>query len=154
MSDTGNGTAKPTVSQALGEIVWILTQSRFHKHHAISDLEWMVMPPVLAEQFRIFRAGGTPVGYAVWAYLSEDAETRLRDQAESGVGARLSPDDWKAGDRLWLVDLVAVEGPDRDKVTAVMLEDLRVTALTGKRFKFHVADPATGRREVQERGPS
>ena len=40
--------AKPTVAHMLGELVWILSQSPTHKHFSISDLEWLVMPAILA----------------------------------------------------------------------------------------------------------
>ena len=36
-----------TVSQVLGEITWLLSQSPLHKNLFISDLEWMVMPALL-----------------------------------------------------------------------------------------------------------
>ena len=44
-----------TVASTLGEIVWLMSQSPTHKHFAISDLEWMIMPPILLRQFKIFR---------------------------------------------------------------------------------------------------
>lgn len=45
---------KPTVSHMLGELTWLLSQSASHKHFAIGDLEWLVMPAILLEQFRVF----------------------------------------------------------------------------------------------------
>ncbi|MBC7767388.1 MAG: toxin-activating lysine-acyltransferase [Phycisphaerales bacterium] len=142
--------SSPTVSHMLGEVVWVLSQSSLHKHFAIGDLQWMVMPPILANQFRVFHAGQTPVGVALWALLSEDAEARLCAAVESGAGARLRPDDWKSGDRLWLVELVGIDNPDRDKMSSVMLDDVTKSVFAGKRFKFHAADPVTGKRAVRE----
>lgn len=143
---------KPTVAHMLGEVTWVLSQSRFHKHFALGDLEWMVMPPILANQFRVFHQEKVPLGFAIWAYLSEEAEARVRSQAESGVGARLKPDDWKSGDRLWLIEMVTLDGPERDKLAAAMLADLAKGAFAGRSFKFHAADTLTGKREVREIG--
>jgi cytolysin-activating lysine-acyltransferase len=84
-----------TVARMLGEIVWVLTQSPTHKHFALSDLKWMVMPPLSLEQYRIFRAGTRPLGVAFWAYLSDEAEQKLL----SGAG-RLRPDEWAVGMRI------------------------------------------------------
>ena len=49
-----------TVAEALGQIVWLLSQSALHRELRIKDLEWSFMPAVLAEQFRIFRFGPLP----------------------------------------------------------------------------------------------
>ena len=138
---------KPTVSHMLGEITWLLTQSPTHKHFALADLEWLVMPPLLLEQYRVFHGETTPVGVALWASLSAEAEAKLN----AGVG-RLRPDEWKSGDRLWLVDLIAPFATPDNKMVEAMLADLMSTALKGQRFKFHKTDPATGKRDTVEIG--
>ena len=43
-----------TVSQVLGEITWLMTQSPRHKAIPLGDLEWLLMPAILLRQFRIF----------------------------------------------------------------------------------------------------
>ncbi|MEJ0060774.1 MAG: toxin-activating lysine-acyltransferase [Terricaulis sp.] len=143
---------KPTVAQVFGEITWVLSQSRYHKHFSLGDLEWLVMPAILATQFRVFHAGVAPVGFGIWAYLSPEIEARVQAQVESGVGARLRPEDWKSGDRLWLIELVVLDHPDRDNVTTAMLTDLAKNVFPGQRLKLFAADPLTGRREVKEIG--
>src|SRR4051794_25824411 len=49
-----------TVSQVLGEITWLMTQSPRHKSIPLGDLEWLVMPAVLLQQFRMFYKGEQP----------------------------------------------------------------------------------------------
>ncbi|MEM6833334.1 MAG: toxin-activating lysine-acyltransferase [Pseudomonadota bacterium] len=93
-----------------------------------------------------------PVGYATWAYLSEEAEAKLIAGADSGSGARLRPDEWKSGDRLWLVDLVTPTATPDNKVAEACLADLLQGPLKGKRVKFHRTDPETGTRDVVELG--
>ncbi|MEM8686297.1 MAG: toxin-activating lysine-acyltransferase, partial [Pseudomonadota bacterium] len=46
--------ASRTVAGVLGEITWLLTQSPAHKGFFISDIEWMIMVPVMLQQFRLF----------------------------------------------------------------------------------------------------
>jgi cytolysin-activating lysine-acyltransferase len=135
--------APHTVSHMLGEIVWLMTQSPLHKHFALADLEWMVMPPILLQQFRVFHDKGHPVGVALWAFLSEEAEAKL-----SLMPVRLWPDDWKSGDRCWLVDLIAPGATVENKLAALMLMDLQRSALKGVTFQFHKTDLVTGERTV------
>lgn len=128
-----------TVGGALGEIVWLLSQSPAHRHALfLADLEWLVMPPLTLGQYRLFYGKGRPVGVAVWAFVSEDAEKRLSS------GGRLAAGEWRGGDRLWLVELIAPFGQ-----AEVMLEDLRKTALADRRFRFVRTHP-NGRRETVE----
>ncbi len=136
---------KPTVSHMLGEITWIFSQSKTHRHFSIGDLEWMVMPALALEQYRVFRGDKTPVGVAIWAHLNEEAEAKL----EAGIG-KLRPDEWKSGDRLWLVDVIAPFATPENKQMEAMLADLIKGPFEGKRFKFHVTNAETGVREVKE----
>lgn len=150
-----------TVARMLGEIVWIMTQSPGHKHFSLGDLEWMVMPALLLEQYRIFRNGDQPLGVALWAYLSPEAEEKLK----SGAG-RLRPDEWAVGMKLdaedgvshgtggalWLVDLICPFHTPENKMADQMLADLITGPFKGKKFKFHHTDPGTGERKIMELG--
>lgn len=150
-----------TVAEALGQIVWLFSQSPLHRHLKIADLEWSVMPAVLLEQFRVFSFGPLPgledvkpeeflpgftregleqmpLGVAFWGMLSEEAEERLER------GERLQNDDWNSGDRLWLLELIAPFSTPENKLTEVMLLDLVNGPFRGRRFSLHKTDPATG----------
>ena len=116
-----------TVAQVLGEIVWLFTQSPVHKTLFISDLEWCVMPAILLEQFRIFYRNGQPGGLVLWASVSGETEARLA----AGGPARLRPDEWRSGDRLWLVEIVAPFGGQEE-----MLADCAAVVFGGKPFKY------------------
>lgn len=143
---------KPTVSHIFGEMVWLMSQSPTHKHFAVADLEWMIMPPILLEQFRIFRGPDRPLGFALWAFLSEEAEARFDQAAREGRGGRLRPDDWRSGDRPWLVELVAPGASSENGMVGTMLEDLTQNVFKDQGFKYHQADPETGQRLVKEAG--
>jgi cytolysin-activating lysine-acyltransferase len=104
--------------------VWLLSQSSLHRELPIKALEWSFMPAILSEQFRIFRFGPLPglqqadpkvleaaglmkssleqlpLGVAIWAKLSEDAEAKLER------GEKLAAEDWRSGDRVWLVEMI------------------------------------------------
>jgi cytolysin-activating lysine-acyltransferase len=138
-----NAVIPPTVSHMFGEIVWLLTQSPAFKHLALSDLEWLVMPPLLLEQYRVFRDGARPVGVALWAHLSEEAERKLTE-----ARGRLRPDEWKSGNRLWLVELIAPFATAENQMVGRMLTDLAEGVFKGKVFRLIETDPASGTRKV------
>jgi cytolysin-activating lysine-acyltransferase len=128
------GAAPPqkTVSQVLGEITWLLTQSQIHKNMFLTDLEWFVMPAILTEQFRIWNGPeGTPAAYVTYAFVSADTDARLE-----GGAHKLAPHEWQGGEILWLMEVVAPFGA----VDEIML-DLVKTAFPDQVFKFHMTTP-------------
>lgn len=134
----GSAPGNKTVSHVLGEIVWLLSQSPLHKQLFISDLEWFVMPPVLLEQFRIFNGPQHPVGVALWARVSDETEQRL----EAGAH-KLRPDEWRGGDRAWLIELISPFGGQDE-----MMADFARNIFPSQAFKYHAVDEA-GRRVVK-----
>ncbi|HXC60588.1 MAG TPA: toxin-activating lysine-acyltransferase [Steroidobacteraceae bacterium] len=154
-----------TVAEALGQIVWVLSQSPLHRELRIKDLEWSFMPAVLHEQFRVFRFGPLPgsssldpksfsmaglskegleqlpLGVAIWARLSEGAEAKLEK------GERLSPEEWRSGERVWLVELISPFATPENKISEAMLLDLMQGPFKSTAFNLHRTDPKTGRRD-------
>ncbi|KRR27780.1 hypothetical protein CQ14_07955 [Bradyrhizobium lablabi] len=98
-----------TVSQLLGEITWLMTQSPRHKSIPLGDLEWLVMPAVLLKQFRMFYKGEQPVGVAVWA-LVDDLVAKRIDAGEK----RLTAVEWKSGTNMRMLDVVAPFGGEAE----------------------------------------
>ena len=154
-------TGPVNVSDALGQIVWLLSQSPLHKHLKIADLEWSIMPAILNEQFRIFSFGPLPglqdvdpssflpgvtaeglqrmpLGVALWANLNDRGEAKL------DRGERLDAADWNAGDRLWLVELISPFATPENKLSEVMFADLVGGPFKGKPFSLHRTDLKTG----------
>ncbi|HZK98991.1 MAG TPA: toxin-activating lysine-acyltransferase [Caulobacteraceae bacterium] len=131
------GTGK-TVAQVLGEIVWLMSQSPVHKQLFVGDLEWFCMPAILLEQFRIFNGPNSPAAVAFWASVSEETERRL----EAG-GNKLRVDEWKNGERMWLIELVAPFGAVDE-----IMNDLAASVFAGKTFKFHQVAADGGRAVV------
>jgi cytolysin-activating lysine-acyltransferase len=126
-----------TVAQMLGEIVWLMSQSPVHKQLFIGDLEWFCMPAILLEQFRIFYGPQTPAAVALWASVSDDTQARLL-----AGGYKLRPDEWKNGDNMWLIELVAPFGAQDE-----IMNDLKTSVFGGKAFRFHNLN-AQGQRVV------
>lgn len=146
---TGKSAAQaPTVSHLLGEMTWLLTQSPLHRHFQLNDLEWLVMPALIHQQFYMFRDGDQPVGLALWAKCKADVIPKL----EGGMiepQNRLTLDEWINGDQIWLVDLIAPFANAENMHREIMMADLMSGPLEGQAFNFHQTDPATGKRSVQ-----
>lgn len=130
------GAAKK-VSEVLGEIVWLMSQSPLHKQFFISDLEWLVMTPVLLQQFRLFYDKDKPIGVTFWATVNDEVEERLK----AGT-SRLRPQDWKSGDKLWVVEVIAPFGGAEE-----MVKDLKAKVFAERDLKY-LALNAQGQRNV------
>jgi cytolysin-activating lysine-acyltransferase len=103
------GSPSKTVSQVLGEIAWLMTQSPRHKAVPLGDLEWLVMPAILLRQFRIFYSGEQPVGVALWA-LADDLVAKRIDAGDK----RLAAVEWKSGSNMRIIDIVAPFGGEME----------------------------------------
>lgn len=95
------------------------------------SVEWLVLPPLLAGQFRVWRRGATPVAYAAWALLDEATEARLL-----AGETRIAPAEWQRGDRLWLIYLLAPYGG-----FGHFAQELRTGVFAGREVRFLVRDP-------------
>ncbi|HKX79907.1 MAG TPA: toxin-activating lysine-acyltransferase [Novosphingobium sp.] len=139
----------PTVSHMLGEMTWLLTQSPLHRGFSISDIEWLLMPALIHQQFYVFRDGDRPVGLALWAKCNPEAEKKLQGGMIEPAN-RLTLEEWISGEAIWLVDLIAPFANEQNKHREIMIADLISGPLSGKAFKFHQTDPNSGKRSVQE----
>ena len=124
------GAAKKT-SEVLGEIVWLMSQSQLHKQLFIADTEWLVMTPMLLQQFRLFYDKQKPVGVIFWASVSEEVEARL-----AAGTTRMRPQDWKSGDRLWVVEAIAPFGGAEE-----MVKDLKAKVFPERQIKVLAVGP-------------
>lgn len=108
----------PSSSVILEAVVKLLLSSPAHEHIFLSDMKWLVLPPLKLRQCKLYRQQGVPVAFASWAMLSPETEKDFIRHK------RLRPADWDSGNRCWLVDLVVPHG-NAQKV----IEDLIRTAL-------------------------
>lgn len=95
----------------LGEALWLMQQSQVHRHLFVTDIDWMLVPPVALEQYRLWKNETMPVAFASWAFLSEEAEGRMLEGYRN-----LTEDDWNSGDRAWLMDILAPFGGQEEAV--------------------------------------
>jgi cytolysin-activating lysine-acyltransferase len=122
---------------AFAKIVSLIMHSPAHSHLSVSDLKWLVVPPLVVEQFAIFEGirEGTvlpsPIAFALWARVSPEVDRRLSEDDSRPL--RLAPDEWQSGDILWMVDAVGDPG-----IVSAFLEELAATQFPGEYPKMRV----------------
>ena len=128
---------------AIGPVLLLYMQSAHRRLHFIADLEWLLLPPLVNGQCKLYMKKEYPISFVSWAFLNEETERYLL-----AGGGRLRPSDWKSGDRLWLIDIVAPFG-EVDK----MLDDIRKNEFPDKTIRLVAPDPATGGIKAREIPP-
>lgn len=114
----------------LGGIVSLMMRSPIHREYTVADLDRLVVPPLTLGQCIVLSIGTDIVGFGSYAFLNETAETGFISGAR-----KLETGDWDAGDRIWLLDLVAPYGHG-SKVTSLMRTGLRGQGHQGKTIRF------------------
>lgn len=125
-------------SGLLGAAVWLMLSSGAHKHLFVTDFEWLVVPPILAKQFRLFRRNNVPVGFISWALLDDEVEARIINGS-----VKLAPNEWTKGKKVWIIDVIAPFGGGDD-----MLKDLKKNIFKDEVVKFIQADEDGRRVEI------
>ena len=139
-------------AQNFAIVVAVLMRDPNFRKMRLADLEWLVLPPLMAGQYRLAQApsplarakgkaagaqdGGVlvPVAVALWARVSDTIDKQLMDNLDAPM--RLGPGDWASGDNVWLI---AVAGDKRAVPT--FLDQLAKTEFKGKRVKMRLKGP-------------
>lgn len=89
----------------LGMVSWLWMSSPLHREWSLSALAKNVIPAIENEQYMLLVDNGVPIAYCSWADLNIDTEVKyIKD-----IGS-LTPEEWKSGDRRWIIDWVAPFG--------------------------------------------
>ena len=106
------------MSHAFSQVIAVLMRDPDFRNLKLADLEWLVLPPIMAGQFKLGRAqvpspgsksdakdqqsGLTvPVAVAVWARVSPEIDAALSANLDKRV--KLQANQWASGDRIWLM---------------------------------------------------
>lgn len=116
------------MESCVGVVSMLAAKSKNHKHLFMSDLEWLVLPPIMLKQFKIFRAeNNEPAAFVSYAKVNQEVEKRLL----SGV-VKLAPKDWNSGDRIWIIDVIDLVG----KATSTILKQLAEKEFKGQEVRI------------------
>ena len=127
------------ISASIGDIAMVFARSPQHKHYTFADMEWMIVPAVLTGQFYVAElqqketGAKAPVAAVLWASVSAETDQRL--SANPAMRIKLRPDEWQAGEHLWIVDVAGEQS-----LIAAALRDLSITTFKDKAPKVTVGD--------------
>ena len=108
----------------LGPVSWLYMNDKGHRHLFVTDLEWLVLPPLVLNQCKLYVKGDAPVAYASWAFVSDVVAQRL-----ASGNNRLAPGEWKSGENLWVLDICAPFGG-----VVELVKDLKENVHKGKQI--------------------
>lgn len=109
----------------LGPVTWLMMSSAATRNTLLSELEWRVLPPLVLDQAKLYFRDASPLAYASWAMLSDDAAQRYRQAPH-----HLAASDWQSGSQIWLVDILAPFGGAQQ-----ILTDLRESVFKGREVR-------------------
>lgn len=134
------------------QVVGVLMRSPHYRRYTLGDLEWLVIPPLLAGQFRIGQAktaksqgAAMPVAVVLWASVSAEVDKKLMETEEA---LQLKPEEWKSGDILWFMHAAG-----ETRFVRQVVDKLLKTTLKGRQVKVRAHDPA-GKSEIHVLGAS
>jgi cytolysin-activating lysine-acyltransferase len=119
---------------AIGPVIMLYMQSSHRRFQFIGDLEWLLLPPLVSGQCKLYMKKEYPISFISWAFLDDATENRLFQN-----GGKLRPEDWKCGDRLWIIDIVAPFGGVEN-----MLRDIRKNEFPNQVIRLMTPDLKTG----------
>jgi cytolysin-activating lysine-acyltransferase len=147
------------MAQGFASVVAVLMRDPGFRNLRLTDLEWLVLPPLLSGQWRLGQSRATPdqaapakgatapkdaaqdtskgnlpvvpTAVALWASVSPEIDKRLSSNLDKPL--LLKPHEWASGDILWLV---AAAGDAR--AVPKFLKHLAATEFKGRDVKLRV----------------
>lgn len=133
-------------AQAFSHIIAVLMRDANYRNLRLAELEWLVVPPVMAGQWRLAHAKApsgdksdqsgiyVPVAVALWARVSPAIDKRLSENLDKQL--QLRANEWVSGDNVWLI--AAAGNP---KTVATFLKQLGETDFKGQLVKMRARGP-------------
>lgn len=117
------------VHESFGKVAMAMMAMPRYRHQTLADLNHIVLEPLIRDQMAMAyppKSNDNPLsdvaGMAIWASVSEEVDTKIREQIKAGVlPVRLKADDWTSGKINWLLDVIA---PDQ-KTTANVIANFK-----------------------------
>ena len=130
------------MAHSFSNVLAVLMRDPSYRNVRLADLEWLVLPPVMAGQFKLGQApadpapanpaaGGllVPVAVALWARVSDAVDQVLTESTDNRLWLR--PNEWASGSHIWLM---TVAGDPRAVPT--FLRELAATEFSGQVVKM------------------
>lgn len=90
--------------QAYGALAFLYLRTDHHRDVPMRLARRMVQPPIDLGFYKVFYIDDVPRYAVTWAFLSEEAESKVMR------GELLLPSEWRSGDRMWVIEIIAPYG--------------------------------------------
>lgn len=130
------------MAQSFSNAVAVLMRDTTFRNFKLADLEWLVLPPIMAGQFKLGHAQAdqdsasqrpdgmlAPVALTVWARVSPAIDKTLSESHDEKLWLRAN--EWASGDNIWIM---AVAGDPRAIPT--FLKQLMATEFKDQRVRM------------------
>ena len=91
-----------TFASVLGQAVWLMTVSKAHRDLQINQIEELVTPAVLLQQFKMYFKEKQPIAFISWAAVSDEVKARF-DAGDT----KLAANEWRSGKNIVVVQCVS-----------------------------------------------
>ena len=99
-----------SVAEKLGFALQVIFRRGCYLDYPLASLKAWLLPAAQLHQLHIFTSDDHKLlGYMTWAWFGEETENRWKQ----GRSDPLHISEWNEGDRLWILDLVAMPGYGR-----------------------------------------
>ncbi|MEM0977228.1 MAG: toxin-activating lysine-acyltransferase [Planctomycetota bacterium] len=109
-----------TFASAMGQAVWLMTLSKDHRNYPISEIERIVSPAVVLQQFKMYFKEKQPIAFLAWAAVSDEVKAKW----DAG-DYTLTLEDWRSGQNIIIVDCVSPFAK-REEVETQFLSGLKI----------------------------
>jgi cytolysin-activating lysine-acyltransferase len=131
------------VRESFGQVVMAMMMMPRYRNQTIADLQHLVLEPLIRDRIAIAYPGGSQdnaladiAGMAIWASVSEEVDSRIREQIREGIfPLRLKSEDWTSGSINWLIDVIA---PDQAATARVISNFKQVVKEGSLRLHPHI----------------
>jgi len=118
----------------LGPVFWLYARDEHKKFTFIAEQDWLLMPPIVLDQCKLYMKNEMPWAFISWALVSDEIDARLRSHIP-----KIAPHEWKTGEHVWLIDIVNPFGPADE-----MFEELRRMEFPGRKVNALIPDIQQG----------
>lgn len=118
----------------LGPALWLYARDPIKKFMFVGDIDATVLPPIILDQCRLYTKNNLPYAFVTWALVNDEIDSRLRS-----TQPKLAPHEWKSGENVWLIDMIAPFG-HLDET----LQELRKSVFPGRRVSALVPTGKAG----------
>jgi hemolysin-activating ACP:hemolysin acyltransferase len=99
----------------LGRVMQVMARSPAHLQLPLHHVLRLTALAITLDQIAVLPADNGPVGYATWAFLSAEARMKL----SSGIFPALTPQGWRSGEEVWVIDTICSAGFQEDLMQMV-----------------------------------